>query len=302
MKRHFFNLKKTAFPAIILILICTIVMFCACSCGTSADGYTPYSEQLNKKAENHDLIKEESDIATAKFQTEQKLIRRYSIVAETREYDNAVSAIRSNVDAVGGFISDQNSSGRPYGSSYSYSRYLRVTVRIPAEKVEDFVATVSGLVNVTSVASSVDDVTEAYYDAASRLETLKAERDSLLAMMNSLDNATQFDFWYTLEKRISELESDIASIEQSLRSVDNKVAYSTVSIELREVAELTNVESPSFFDRMGTAFKESWADFADFWQDFTIIIVRLIPALLSIAVITVAIVLIVKLSKKRRKK
>ena len=298
MKRHFLNLKKTAFPAFFLILICLIITLC--SCGSAGREYSvSYSDHAEKPSEAYDLLKEESDIMYSK--TEQKLIKKCSVVAETREYDVAVSAIMSYVDEAGGFVSDQNSSGRPYGTGNSYSRYLRVTVRIPSEKLDDFIKKLSDAVNVTSVASTVDDVTEAYYDSASRLETLKAERDSLLAMMNSLDNASQFDFWYTLEKRISELESDIASIEQALRSVDNKVAYSTVTVELREVAEFTETEEPSFFDRIGSAFKDSWVDFGDFWANFAIIIVRLLPALLTLAFITVMIIVIVKLSKKRRK-
>ena len=158
------------------------------------------------------------------------------------------------------------------------------------------------IMNVTSSSSSAENVTEAYYDAAARLDTLKAERESLQKMMASIDTAVQYDFWLTLQKRLSETEQDIAALEARLRTYDNRVSYSTVTINLREVLELTPAESPTFGSRISKAFASSWQSFGEFWQDVAVFIVSALPAIITLAVIVLVIVVTVLAATRKKKK
>lgn len=123
----------------------------------------------------------------------QKLIRTCTVEAETRDFDAASASLNERISRFDGYVESQKSSGSSYGASKS-SRLLTVTVRIPADKFGDFVTGLGDIMNVTSAASNVENVTETYYDAEARLATLKAERESLQKMMASLDNAKQYDF------------------------------------------------------------------------------------------------------------
>lgn len=230
----------------------------------------------------------------------QKLIRTCTVEAETRDFDAASASLNERISRFDGYVESQKSSGSSYGASKS-SRLLTVTVRIPADKFGDFVTGLGDIMNVTSAASNVENVTETYYDAEARLATLKAERESLQKMMASLDNAKQYDFWLTLQKRLSETEQDIASLEARLRSYDNRVAYSTVTLTMREVIEFTPTETPTFAARISKAFTSSWRSFAEFWQDFAVFFVSALPTLCVIAVIAVTVIIIVVASAKKRK-
>lgn len=295
--------KKQALSAFCSFLLLLTLLLCSCSSkGAASDGYLGNSAEAeipnysDKDSVSSGLI-EVSDLEEAG----QKIIRTCTIEGETREFDTTSAALSDAIYAVGGYIESQSSTGISYGSGRS-SRRLTATVRVPADKYEDFVSGLGSIMNVTSSSSSAENVTEAYYDAAARLDTLKAERESLQKMMASIDTAVQYDFWLTLQKRLSETEQDIAALEARLRNYDNRVSYSTVTINLREVLELTPAESPTFGSRISKAFESSWQSFGEFWQDVAVFIVSALPAIITLAVIVVAIVVIVLAATRKKKK
>ena len=117
--------------------------------------------------------------------------------------------------------------------------------------------------------------------------TLKAERDGLRQIIQSLNTSQQYDYWYKMTTRLSELEQQIASYEAQLRSLDSKIAYSTCNLYLSEVVEYTvpTVKPKTFGERFGAAFKDSWEDFGNGCQNFAIWFVGAIPTLLVLAVV-----------------
>ena len=135
------------------------------------------------------------------------------------------------------------------------------------------------------------------------METLNAERQSLLAMMGSLDNASDYNFWYTLQKRISEIEQQLAEYQSQIDLYDNKVSYSTVNLTLYEVFEYTpqNVEEPTFFERISKAFTSGWKDFGEFCMDFAVFTVAALPTLIVLAVLGIAALIIVRAIIKKKK-
>ncbi len=231
----------------------------------------------------------------------QKLIRTCTVEAETREFDTAYSSLNDRISQFGGYVESQSSTGTSYSASKS-SRRLSVTVRIPAEKFGDFVAELGNIMNVTSASSNVENITDAYYDTEARLATLKAERESLQKMMASIDNAKEYEFWLTMQKRLSEIEQDIASLEARLRTYDSRVSYSTVRINLTEVVEYTPAASPTFADRVSRSFKSSWKNFSAFWQDVAVWSVSLLPTIATLAVIAGIVVIIIVAATKKKKK
>ncbi|MDD6261129.1 MAG: DUF4349 domain-containing protein [Clostridiales bacterium] len=301
MKR---SLKKTqVLSALCSFLLLLTLLLCSCSSqGNAFDGnygnvIEPESPNYSGKDSVSSGLIEVSDVE----ESGQKIIRTCTIEGETREFDTTSAALSDAISAVGGYIESQSSTGISYGSGRS-SRRLTATVRVPADKYEDFVSGLGRIMNVTSSSSSAENVTEAYYDAAARLETLKAERESLQKMMASIDTAVQYDFWLTLQKRLSETEQDIAALEARLRTYDNRVSYSTVTINLREVLEFTPAESPTFGSRISKAFSSSWQSFGEFWQDVAVFIVSALPAIITLAVIVLVIVVTVLAATRKNKK
>ena len=96
-----------------------------------------------------DAIVEESTAAgvetgTAVSETPQvnrKLIRTFDIQIQTKEFDSVVAGIQTKVNELGGYIEQSSlDSGSAYYSHYN--RYSYMTVRIPSNKLDQFVSNV----------------------------------------------------------------------------------------------------------------------------------------------------------------
>jgi hypothetical protein len=94
------------------------------------------------------------------------------------------------------------------------------------------------------------------------------------------------------------------SIKTQLKVYDSLVAYSTVTLKITEVVEYTpiDVEKPSWGSRFVDAFKESWADFAENFQDFTIWLTYAFPTLLVLGIIAAIVGYIFYVANKRSQK
>lgn len=219
---------------------------------------------------------------------QQKLIKRYSVSAETKAFDEALALIDSTVSELCGYY-EKRTENSAYGR-YD-TRMLNAVIRIPEDKAESFLSGVKGAANVKSFTKTAENVTEAYIDAEARLQALEAEREGLLNMISSVDSAKEYDFWLTLHRELSDNEQDIAALKAKLRNYDNLVSYATFELELTEVKEYTEPEKEKYGARLSSAFTESWESFAENFKDFTVSFVRAVPTLLTLTVVSVVIFL-----------
>ena len=70
--------------------------------------------------------------------------------------------------------------------------------------------------------------------------------------------------------------------------------------ELKEETPKT-AEEPSFFERIGKAFSESWKAFGEFCMDFAVFTVAAIPTLIVLAVLGIVSLIIVRAIVKKKK-
>ena len=231
-----------------------------------------------------------------------KIIKTVNMNAETKQYDQAISAIADVIAAQGGYIESSSTNGKSYNNYGTYRRYASYTIRIPAENLDAFLGGIGEFLNVTNNNSSQNDVSGKYYDIVSRLETLNAEKAALTAMY---EKAESIDYMLQVQQRLYDVIEEIEAYTTTLKYYDGQVSYSTVRLEVHEVIEYTDVTDPvTYGERMAETFKDSWKDFAEGCQDFSIWLVGAIPTLLVIAVIGGAVagivVLILRADHKKK--
>ena len=90
-----------------------------------------------------------------------------------------------------------------------------------------------------------------------------------------------------VEDRLSEVQYELNSLKTRLAAMDTDVAYSTVTIWLREVRVYTET-SDSFIDKLASSFTNGWSNFLDCVEGIILGAVYLLP-LLIIAGIIVAV-------------
>ena len=218
--------------------------------------------------------------------TSQKLIKTVSMSMETKEFDTLLESIRGKVEELGGYIESSEISGSSYYSVQG-NRYAWLTLRIPAEKLDGFVTIVSELGNVTSKNESVEDITLQYVDVESHKQALETEQARLLEL---LEKAESMEDIIAIESRLSQVRYELQSYGSTLRTYDNRVNYSTVSIDISEVERVTPVIEERTFYRLS----DNLYDIGRGMRNFAIWFISSLPYLVIWALIIIVLVCLVR--------
>lgn len=231
--------------------------------------------------------------------TNQKLIRTVYLEAETEEMDALLANVEGRIAALGGYVENRNVYNGGAGSLRSRSASL--TIRIPAEQLDQFVEQVSGVSNIISHSENTKDVTLSYVETESRIKALTTEQDRLLEL---LAEAKDLKDILLLEEKLTDVRTELEQHKSQLKMYDSLVSYSTVHLTVTEVKEYTVVEEeePSFWKRLGDGFVGAVETVWMLVKEFAIFIVTAIPFLVLPTVVLTAILLPKHLRRKKQKK
>ena len=123
-----------------------------------------------------------------------------------------------------------------------------------------------------------------------------------MRLLELIDKAANLSELLELEKRLTEVRTELENVTSQLLLYDNLVDYGTVDISISEVQTLTPVEEPGFWTRITTGFMESLHNLWDFMKELAIFLVVALPYLVPFAVIALVIVLIIRHSIRKRRK
>lgn len=231
-------------------------------------------------------------------QTERKLIKNVDLQVETETFDELFVKVNDKTESLGGYVEN---SYMYNGSSFygNGNRDASLTIRIPADHLDEFLSAVSEVSNVISRNDSVTDITLQYVDLESRKEALMVEQDRLLELM---EQAETIEDIIALESRLSEVRYELESMESRLRTYDNQVSYSTVYLHIQEVTKLTPVKEQTIGEKITTGFTESLYGVGNGLLNFGIGFIIKLPYLVVWAIVIAVFVLIIKGIRKAGKK
>ncbi|MDD6049796.1 MAG: DUF4349 domain-containing protein [Clostridiales bacterium] len=224
--------------------------------------------------------------------TDKKIIRTARMTIVTQGFEDSLNALKDACEAQGGWIESLSEST----NSYSGLRNADLTLRIPQDMLDTFLAGTDSLGRVTSRSESAQDVTASYQDIRTRLDTQLALMDRLQALITTSADLSDL---LALESQIAQTQYEIDSLQSSLNSTDRQVAYSTVSVSLREerTVELTDT-SVSFWERLTSAMQLGLEGLVEFLGDAVVFLVAALPFIAIVAIV----VIIIKVIKRRKSK
>lgn len=229
----------------------------------------------------------------------EKIVYSGHVYVETTDFDGSIQALNAAVTKYGGFIQDSDVSGRSNGDRTAVvDRYAYYVVRIPTQHFDTFMTLTGDIGNVTSSGRSAQNVTSQYTDYEARLTSLYTQEERLLAMLGS---SGDLESLIALEQRLSEVRYEIESIERSLRDLDQRLAYSTVNIDLQEVEVYTDTApvQRSFGQKLSDALSDGWDGFVDGCESLLLALASVLPVLIVLLVFILAgVIVLVKLIKK----
>lgn len=300
------KIKKAIIPAI----LCLLLVLSSCGAAKSNDSY-----ELNGVAEGkgdysygydgEEFVAESSaDLSKDKnaegkdINANRKLIRNASLDIQTKEFEKTISEITTYTSKIGGYVEKSTENG--YSYDYYGSRNSSLTVRIPAEKFDDFINQISELAKITSKNITVDDITSNYIDTESRIKALKAEQSALMSILEKASSVSE-----TLEiyDKLSDVNYRLENYEAQLKSYDQQVSYSTITISIDEVERVTPTTDEGFFSEIKNKLKDNLYSIGSGFKSFAIWFISSIPYILIwAAVITVVIIILKKIKKKIKSK
>jgi hypothetical protein len=181
------------------------------------------------------------------------IIRSGSIDLEVEEVDTSYHRVQQIATAAGGFVADSTFSG-----SDEHQR-ASLTIRVPADRFQSVVDELRGIaVEVTSVSTTAQDVTEEYTDLESSLRNLRAVEAQYLDL---LGRANQIGDILQVQERLIGVRDQIERIEGRVRLLDNLSEMATLTVSLRPegAATMTTAED----DGLRTAVRDAWQSSLD---------------------------------------
>lgn len=257
---------------------------------------TDYSENeyCEEPAEKADTGITSGNGLEAQVENGRKLIRTVSLSLQTKEFDSVLNNLKTKTTELGGYVENSSISGNSY--SYTTTRYASYTIRIPADKLNEFVDIVGELGNVTQENESVEDVTLQYVDVESHKKALETEQARLMELLSTAENMEDL---LAIESKLSDIRYEIESYESQLRLLDNQIDYSTVHVEIFEVERMTDAGEKGFFEEIKDRFGDNLYKVGHGFRNLIIGILGALPILIVCAAVIAVIVVIVKKSIKK---
>ena len=215
-------------------------------------------------------------------QTARKLVRTADLTLRTQQFDVLAETIHSRTADIGGYVESL------YQSGENGSRRLNLYLRVPAEKLDEFLSGVEGLGRVTSRSESTTDMTTQYVDNQARLETLYTKRDRLTELLAKAEDVSDL---IEIEGAIADTQYQIDSYESTQRHIDQQVDLSAVSVTLVEEKPsdaMTDAEI-SLGQRLAAALKGSVKWLGGFLRDLLVFIVMILPVAVPAAILWLAV-------------
>ena len=186
------------------------------------------------------------------------------LTLESKDYDAARAALDAALAEAGGYLESSDE----YANSGS-RRSLSLTLRVPQENYESFLAAVAATGNVTYKSQQAEDVTTQYMDIEARLDSLKEQRARLQELKASADNLSDL---LQIESSLSDVQYQLESYQSQLDWYSRQVECCTVYLSLEEVQTYTPVEE-GFGSRIQNALREGWSGFVETVQSAAVFLV-----------------------------
>lgn len=162
----------------------------------------------------------------------------------------------------------------------SYSIYRNFVLRVPNQNFDAFIKEIAtGVDYFDRKEITVTDVTEEYVDVNSRIKTKKALENRYLELLKKANKVSEM---LEIEKELASIREEIEAKQGRLNYLKNRVAMSTITIEVYKNIETKGGATVSFGNKFVNAIKSGFNAISSFFiglikvWPFIIILVALI--------------------------
>jgi len=273
------------------LIACTALIF---SCGNKTDQEVHLGELKTLDVVDSEVPAARQAIAKAPISDKselnyidhKKIIKDAHIGVQVDNYHDYRTKVDSSIHRSKGYISADNL------NKSDYSINCNLSIRIPAESFETFLAFIEGGdVKLLYKNVSARDVTEEFIDIEIRLKTkreVEKRYTQLLAQARTIKDILE------VEEKLRIIREEIESKEGRLNYLKNQVAYSTIHLQITQNLDYKYepTKERNFFQRLWKSLDKGWKGFVA----FLLFLVRIWP------VIIIGLAIFYYIRRVRRKK
>lgn len=238
---------------------------------------TPGENLVNPEvSENEDISSDDQNYSEkASSALTEKKIRIVNMEIETKAIAEKAKNLREKVKAISGYMESEEFRDDQYQSL----KQMYFTIRIPKDKMDEFLSYVEGEGKVNSRVESLEDIRLQYHDVQFHKKALETEQERVLAMMEKAENIDQL---LILESRLTEIRYELERYGTQILEYDNKVDFATLNLTLMERTspETREKKEESFKDRLKFGFTENLYGIKWFFENLLFLLLVYSPQIL----------------------
>ena len=240
-------------PASLAAVFAAVLLLSGCSAASGSDeaAVVEYDGAAPDSAEFADGASQPDKAAA----TDQALVITGSITITADDPIAAAEEATAITTAAGGRVDAR----QQYAPSDSDAGHATLTLRIPASALEDVRDQLAELGTVDETLTTTENVGGQQRDLESRITTLRATIARYTGWLADADTTSDL---IELESAIAQRQTELESLEAQQRELDDSVAMSTITLQLRSAEFAPPPEGPTDF---WSALAAGWASFVGFW-------------------------------------
>ena len=188
-------------------------------------------------------------------QAPRMLVRTGHATIEVEVLDPAVQSVRRIAERAGGYVSNVGIAG-----GRDQMRSASLTIRIPATRFDETIASLDSLGEVESVHVDSEDVGEQYADLELRLASSRRLEQRLLELLD--DRTGSLEDVLAVERELARVREQIERMDASLRGLRDRVDMSTITLSLHEPEPLFSTRGGE--NVISRSFRQAGRNFINF--------------------------------------
>jgi hypothetical protein len=167
-----------------------------------------------------------------------------SLTVGSGTFDSKLSAVRTLVEAAGGYIAGTDAQAAPGTDLQNSSiRTGIINFMVPAANFDSTIDELSHVGKVQSEHITGTDVSAQYVDLNARLANAQAQRDAMLAL---LKQATNINDIINVQNQIGQITAQIEQLKGQIKYLDDNTSYSSVTVTMTEAGAPAQSTSDSW--------------------------------------------------------
>lgn len=268
-----------------LAALAAVLVLPLAACATGNSSLAP--ADIDRAAESADVEPAVDGSTATEYGT--AIIQTGDVSIEVADTEAAAHEVVVLAERLGGFVASQSITNEDEWSPPSAT----LTLRVPTDEFDSAFDAFEDVGQVLAQNRSADDVTAQHADLEARVDALDASVERLTELMSGAASTADL---IEAEAALSERQQELDGLRAQLATLEDQVAYGTVTVSLGEEAAALPGGPTNFWEGVVAGFGSLGAAGAG----ALVVLGLLTPWLLVAAVVTFVIIVIVKSERRRR--